>query len=317
MSTDFARVLNRIADIKIPLNADELYALSGMSPQELSIFTDRWPRIPLERQRAIIGHLVHLAEESFGADFNAVFHSSLASEDDHIRAKAIDGLWEVEDVGLITSLVRTLKEDPSELVRARAGAALGRFALLAELEKLDQYHSTLVKETLLETICDEGEALEVHRRAVESVSFFGGEEIRDIIGRTYDHLADKMRVSAVFAMGRSLDPRWNDVVQAELESPNPQMRYEATIASAELGISKAVVTLIDMIGDPDAEVREGAIWALGQIGGTEAKEALRACYHSEDEDLAEAALEALEELEFNEALPEVHPRDWFLTEDDN
>lgn len=316
MSTDFERVLSHLADLKIPLEIGELYALSGMSPQELGIFTDNWRRIPLKRQRAIIEHMVRLGEESFGADFNAVFRSSLGSKDDQIRAKAIDGLWEVEETGLITPLVRMLKEDPSELVRERAAAALGRFALLAELEELDQQHSALVREALLESIRDEGETLEVRRRAVESVSFFGGEEIKSVIQTAYDHLAEKMRISAVFAMGRSLDPRWDDIVRAELMNPNPEMRYEAAIASGELGVSEAVAILVELIPDPDAEVQGAAIWALGQIGGREAKKALRACCHSEDEELAEAAREALEELEFNESLPEVYTKDCFFKEDE-
>ncbi len=309
MPTDFERILNLIADMKAPLDTGELYALSGMSPQELGIFAERWPNIPLERQRAILEHMVHLTEESFGADFNAIFRSLLASEDDQIRAKALDGLWEMEEAGLIAPLVSILREDPSELVRARAATALGHFALLAELEELDPHHSTLVRKTLLESIRDEGEALEVRRRAVESVSSFGGEEIQGLIGKAYDHLAEKMRVSAVFAMGRSLDPRWSDIILIELENRNPEMRYEAAIASGQLQIAQAVATLIDVIGDPDAEVRGGAIWALGQIGGREAKEALQTCCLSGDEELAEAAHEALEELEFNESLPEVHLKD--------
>ena len=315
MPTDFERALNHITDLKVPLETGELYAFSEMSPQELGIFTNSWPKIPLERQRAIIERMVRLAEKSFEVDFNAVFRFFLTSEDDQIRAKAIDGLWEVEETGLIAPLVRMLKEDPSELVRERAAAALGRFALLAEPEELDQHHSTLVRETLLESIRDEGETLEVRRQAVESISFFGGEEIRSIIQNAYDHLAEKMRISAVFAMGRSLDPHWSDIIRAELRNPNPDMRYEAAIASGELGISEAVAILIELIEDPDAEVREAAIWALGQIGGREAKKALRACCLSEDEKLAETANEALEELEFSESLPEIQLKNWFLRED--
>jgi len=309
MSSDFERVLSRIANLNLPLDSNELHTLSGMNPQELDTFTDRWPSIPLERQRAIIGHMVHLAEESFRADFEAVFHSCLAGEDAQIRAKAIDGLWEAEDARLIALLVTMLGEDPSELVRGRATAALGRFALLAELEELDQHHSTQVREALLGAIRDEVEALDVRRRAVKSVSFFGGEEIKGIIQRAYDHLAEKMRVSAIFAMGRSLDPHWCNDVQAELQSLDPEMRYEAAIASGQLRISAAVATLIEMIQDPDAAVREGAIWSLGRIGGREAEEALRACCYSTDGELAEAANEALEELELSQALPELYQED--------
>ena len=108
-----------------------------------------------------------------------------------------------------------------------------------------------------------------------------------------------MRISAVFAMGRSADPVWRELVVGELESPNPEMRYEAARACGELEISDALSTLIDLVEtDPDPEVQEMAIWALGRIGGKEARRVLEACCESENEALRQAAEEALDELDF-------------------
>jgi HEAT repeat protein len=47
----------------------------------------------------------------------------------------------------------------------------------------------------------------------------------------------------------------------------------------------------------DREVQEAAVWALGRIGGREARRALEACYESEDEALSQAAAEALDEMD--------------------
>jgi hypothetical protein len=61
---------------------------------------------------------------------------------------------------------------------------------------------------------------------------------------------------------------------------------------------QAVLALIDLLDDPDREVQGAAVWALGQVGGRQAREALRTCLMSDDEVLREAAEEALSELEF-------------------
>jgi HEAT repeat protein len=108
-----------------------------------------------------------------------------------------------------------------------------------------------------------------------------------------------MNISAVFAMGRSADSVWREIVTAELDSPNPEMRYEAARACGELEASAALSALIDLIEtDPDPEVQRMAIWALGRIGGKEARRVLEACCESEDEAFRQAAKEALDELDF-------------------
>ena len=73
--------------------------------------------------------------------------------------------------------------------------------------------------------------------------------------------------------------------------------FEAARASGELEASDAVPKLVELIDeDPDLQVQEMAIWALGKIGGTAAREALEECLESEIESIALAAEEALDEL---------------------
>jgi hypothetical protein len=139
----------------------------------------------------------------------------------------------------------------------------------------------------------------VQQRAVESIAYSGQAQVRDVIEVAYCDEEEKMRISAVFAMGRSADPLWREIVIAELDDPNPEMRYEAARACGELEASAALSALIDLIeADPDPEVQEMAICALGRIGGKEARRVLEACCESEDEGLSQAAEEALEELDF-------------------
>lgn len=302
---NFKRFLEGLGASELPLSISNLYILSGMSKGEMEAFCGVWPRLPVERRRTILRALVETAEASIEADFNTIFRFCLSDEDEEVRAQAIEGLWEDESISILRSLLRLLRGDPSFLVRARAAAGLGRFVLLAELDKLDSELGAEVREALLYTIYNPQEPLEVRRQAVEAISFSGEEEVRKIIEAAYQDEAQKMRVSALFAMGRSIDPYWGETLLRELKSADPEMRYEAARACGELELKKAVPTLARLINDADREVQGAAIWALGRIGGRRARRILRACCESDDEIIVEAAEEALGELEFTEGIFEI------------
>jgi HEAT repeat protein len=122
--------------------------------------------------------------------------------------------------------------------------------------------------------------------------------VSQVIQRAYDDVEPKMRVSAVFAMGRSADEKWGDKVLAELDQDDAEMRYEAARACGELHLIEAILSLSRMVVDPDLEVRLAAIGALGRIGGAEARRVLQICSEEGDEALRDAAEEALDELDF-------------------
>lgn len=299
----FVRMLKWLSDVQKPLSLAGLYNFSGMSRDEERLFREAWPRIPTGRRRQIIQALVEMAEQFFDLDFRAIFRLCLSDEDEVVRAQAIEGLWEDEDVSLISPLLALLQRDPSPLVRARAATSLSRYVLLGELEELEERYVTPVRKALLEVIYNENEALEVRRRAIEAIAYWNTEETRAIIESAYYHEEEKMRISAVFAMGRSYDAAWGDLVMGELQSPNPEMRYEAAMACGELELREAVPSLARLVGDPDFQVREAAVWALGRIGGKEARRILLALRDNGDEDIQEAVEEALEELEFGMLVP--------------
>jgi HEAT repeat protein len=96
-------------------------------------------------------------------------------------------------------------------------------------------------------------------------------------------------------MGRSCDKRWKTIVIEELGNQSPAMRYEAAWACGEMGLREAVPALARTISDPDRQVCNAAIWALGQIGGTQARQILDNAYHVIDPDLHAALDDALAE----------------------
>jgi HEAT repeat protein len=183
-------------------------------------------------------------------------------------------------------------------VRAAAAISLGRFILMGELGKIRERPHQRAYDALMAICCSEEEPVEVNRRALEAVSYSGEEAVPPLIEAAHRHPDERMRTSAIFAMGRSADPQWASRVMAELHSPNPEMRYEAARACGKLAIEAALSTLIDLVEDVDPEVRDAAIWSLGQIGGDESRRVLEACQQADSEAVRAAASAALRELEF-------------------
>jgi HEAT repeat protein len=295
---EFEKVLLHLSKTEERLITQHLYALSDMTHEQFERLREVWPGIELGRRRSVIRNLVELAEHSFEVNFDPIFLLALADEDSEVRTAAIDGLWENEDQALIGPLVHLLRADESPAVRAAAAIALGRFVLLGELEEIDRAPAMLAEEALLETIRHAEEELEVRRRAVEAIAYSDEAGVRGIIEAAYYDEDEKMQASALFAMGRSADPYWCKLLLKEFDNPNPEIRFEAARACGELEASSAVSRLAQMaFDDPDREVQEAAVWALGHVGGREARQAIEACYESDDEFLSQVAADVLDDMD--------------------
>ena len=291
-------LLQQLADESQPLSVARLYALSNLDRADLARVQAVWPALLDERRRAIMSHLVDIAETNFEVNFAPVFRLALSDPDAEVRETAIDGLWEDEDPALIPVLLNILQGDPSEKVRAAGASALGQFVYLDEIEEIPHAKVEPVLQALRAIVSAPGEPLEVRRRAVEALGFSSADDISDIILQAYASPDELMRISAVFAMGNSADGQWIDTIISELESQSPAMRYEAARAAGELEARTAVGTLARLLDDPDREVQQVVIWALGQIGGKRARSLLADVATGDDADLADVAAEAMEELEW-------------------
>jgi len=293
----FGELIEKIVDENEPLPRGDLSLLSGMLSDEERAFRARWPSATTARRRELLHVLVELAADNFEMDFGLVFRYSLNDDDAEVRRAAIEGLWEDESPALVSSLTKMLLEDVSAAVREEAAMSLGRFAHLAEMGDIDARRRDIIRDSLWSVIHDPEEDIGVRRRAVESIAHLSIDDLREIIDRAYEDENRLMRISALFAMGRSADPFWRGTVISELSNDDPEFRFEAARACGELGARQAVPVLSRLIKDRDAEVQEAAIWALGQIGGEQARRVLQACCESENELIQESAGEALAELE--------------------
>ena len=291
--------LQNLANLDEPISVAALYALSGLEKTQLEQVKAVWSTLPADRRAAAMQHLVDLGDDSFELDFGALFRLGLHDADAAVRAAAISGLWEDVDPALIAPLLHLLQTDDSEAVRAAAAGTLGHFVYEGELEELDADKVKPIITALKAIYRDASQPIEVRRRALESLGFLSDDDTGDLITQAYHHANDRLKLSAVFAMGRSLDAeRWGSIVVEELAAPDPEMRYEAARAAGELEYAPAVRRLGELLDDVDEEVQLVTVWSLGQIGGEKARQLLIAVLDSDAEHLYEEAEDALAELEF-------------------
>lgn len=298
ITQDFEALLQQLSDTSRPVRSVDLFALSDATRDRLEEFERTWDEMAEARRLELVSAMVEQAEANIHLNFHAVLRALLRDTDARVRRLAIEGLWEDERTSLIPSLVALLQGDPEAEVRATAAVSLGRYMLLAALGDIDEKPVQAVEQALRDAWFRSGELIAVRRRALEGLACCESRGISEMIRNAYYDDDALMRQSALFAMGRTADSRWAKLVLAELESYEPAMRFEAAQAAGEMGLRSAVAPLVERIEDVDSTVREAAVIALGKIGGPDARRVLQAVLRSDDEALAQAAEDALDELNF-------------------
>jgi HEAT repeat protein len=137
--------------------------------------------------------------------------------------------------------------------------------------------------------------IDVRRRALEAISNCSRPEVAELIEDAYKDKDTRMMSSAVYAMGRSCDERWEPIIMKELRNSDSGMRYEAARAAGELEIEAAIPLLGKLLDEPDREIIEAAITALGEIGGGEAQRLLKMIADVAEKDGDDELTEAIEE----------------------
>jgi HEAT repeat protein len=300
MLLSFEQTMANLADRKKPLSSAGLVSLSDLDSTKLALFQETWAAIETKRRRQIISRMVDLAENNFELDFDNIFRHCLKDEDAEVKCAAVEGLWENEETSLLRPLTGLLERDRSDKVQAAAATALGKFAMLAELNKLPQHHTSRVAGTLLTAFSDTSKPLEVRRRALEAVAPLSTTEVTGAIGNAYQSDNLRLKASAIYAMGRNCSPSWLPLLLKELGSDEAELRYEAAEACGELEQEEATPYLIELTSDKDISVQLMAIQSLGKIGGRAAREHLEQRLSHPDEPVRDAVRQALEELLFGE-----------------
>jgi HEAT repeat protein len=267
------------------ITATVFYGLSGLAAQDIKRLKPVWDALSAEYREKVMRRLVDVSEANFELEYNSIGFLGLSDRDSEVRRAAIDVLWENQSLELMSRLIELALRDEAIDVRASAASALGRFILLGELGDLPERETIRAQEAVIKLLNSQTEPVEVRRRALEAIANCSNEIVEPAISLAYGGDDHQMRVSSVFAMGRSCDDeRWSKTVLKELQSSDTEMRFEAARAAGELEISEAVILLGRLAAGDDREIREVAIWSLGEIGG---KKAMKVLGHLADE--AEAA----------------------------
>lgn len=295
----FEEVLTALLDQEQVLDPVFLYRLSDINQGDLSALKKIWEKIHLERRRGLIEDLEQLTDTNTLLSFEPIFRLALKDGDDQVRFFAIRAIEVFDTDDLIPFFLSVLTGESSVDLRAVTASVLGKYIYRGELDKIEKARQKEIEDQLLKVL-DREEPLEVQLRALEAISFSSRKEVRDQILKAYQSDHDDWVASALFAMGRSYDHDYSDMVVDKLGHTSPKIRLEAVRACGELTIEEAVPVVLDLLNDLP-EIRGAAIWALSQIGGEDVGPALRDLLEeeitTEEEELVHQALERLDFLE--------------------
>lgn len=296
----FHQLLDALLDVDTPFRPRYLYRLSDLEPDEINELQKSWHDMPLWRRQALMKDLEHLGSVNHLLSFEAIGRYAVEDEDPQIRNLAVRILWEFETKELAPLFLSIMETDDDTDVRASAAVALGRFVYLGEIDQLPLEMRRDIEDRLLETIDSEAPPT-VRRSALQSVSYSGRREVPGLIDKAFRSGEKDWMQTALLAMGRSSDERWEPEVSEMLDSIYPALRAEAARAAGELEMRDTVQRLLELLDDSDDEVRRATIWSLSQIGGEGVREALEELLEIAEEEREASLLEsALDNLSFTE-----------------
>jgi len=191
--------------------------------------------------------------------------------------------------------------DEPEQLRASAAIALGAVLELAYTQEFDDPEDVPITEPMFHRIQDElqklyahdGTPKEVRRRILEASVRAPAPWQQDAIRSAYSSGDREWMLTAVFSMGyvRGFD----DQILEALKSGDPEIHYEAVKAAGNWELDAAWSHIAQLINDPHTSkpLLLVAIEAAGNIRPAEAGTILVDLCDSDDEDIAEAADEAM------------------------
>lgn len=306
----FDEVIAALRNEAEPFPARYLYRLSDLDGEELGLMSRVWFQLSTPRRLGLLEDLETLADSNTVMHFDGVNRVALDDEDPVVRITAVRSLWTSEQPSLVSKFIELLDEDVNTDVRAQAASALGRFVYLGELAKIPVDTQKQVEDRLLRAVESDASDL-VQRRALESLGYSSRPEVAELIEQAYDNDDDDWIGSALYAMGRSADDRWESVILERLHDPSQILSREAARAAGELELGEALPALVELLQDEDSEVRLAAAWSLSQIGGNGVEDALEEMLErTEDEDEIDLIENALENLAFTHEMSDLNMLDF-------
>jgi HEAT repeat protein len=305
-NTPFQTILDALLDTKKDFPSRYLPYFSDIDPASLKLFLETWPGVKPTRKLLLLDGLLSLLDSDTLVSFDDLGRALLTDPDHGVRWRAIRLLAECDDPKLVPTFINILKNDPELEPRIEAATVLGEFVRLGELEELSEKLHRDAEDVLL--AIESGETPPaLRRRALEALGYSSRPEVETLIESAFKRADPEWKASALFAMGRSSDERWEDEVVSMLLNEDTLVRLAAVEAAGELRLASARMILLNMFEEEDEDaVSSAIIWSLSQIGGEDVRlYLLNLLDQAEDGELVAYLEDALENLEFTEGLEQL------------
>jgi len=259
-----------------------------ITADSVSLMTDR-------EKLDLIGWLAE--SDDWQEVFEPVYRTLMDDDNSKVREAAIVALWDLADPRHIEPLTAKVEYDPDVEVRAKAASVLGIYIYEGMFgDRLEEEQFLAVRKLLLDLAQDPDEAMIVRRMAIEALSFDTDEPVQELIDWAYRHASIEMKMTAIFAMGRSGNVAWFDTILDELDAEDPRLQIEAVHAAGEAGLTIATPKIRNLVGSSNRELQLAAVWALARTGGPGALETLEMCAESDDAEIRRVAGQAIQEF---------------------
>jgi len=290
-----------LLDEDTPIHPTNLNSLSDLFGEDLVQFRKAWPNFPTWRKQVLLEDLEQLFKDDTLLSFENVCRVALEDSDPQICFIALRCLQEYDVKDLTPEFIRILNEDPDEELRALAASTLGKYVYLGELDAISKRKLKNIEDNLLRIIKSDDISL-VQRHALESLGFSSNDEVPELIKSAFDSNQIPWMISALTAMGRSCDSRWEGEVRRAITHQSADVRKEAIKTSGELLVMIRPI-LLELLDDRDIEIRMAVVLALSMFGGSNIQVILENLLNqtSNIEEI-EIIKNAIENLVFNQSL---------------
>lgn len=291
------RLIQAIDEQRAELDREDLHALSGLQSGYEEQIGGCIDALDDADCFALLGSLQEAMEEGGGFEFTSVFVAALGRSALAVRQLAAAGLGRCETPAATAALLTAAVESGDDTVRGEAIDGLGNVALRLELGWAGLEGADKVVETLRAFAKDVREAPSIRATAIAAVAVVHEDWAAELIEDAYISDEPALRLGAICAMGRNADPIWLPQLEIALFGEDPGERVAAASATVEIGVEDAVPMLLDLLDqdDSDLDVTLSVVQALGGIGGDEALERLTQLRTHPDEQLRNAAHNAIED----------------------
>ena len=302
--TPFPTVMEALRNTDHAFPSRYLARFSDLNSADQAVFMKVWPNVPVTRKRTFLKSLNDLFDEDTMLLYEGMAEWVTNDPDGEVRILALKLLEETTDPHLIPGLIKTLQNDPEPDVRAEAATVLGQYIMMAEVEELNDRNKLLVETALFKAVEDANHS--VARAALGALGYSSLPEVERLIESSFDRADPLWKAAALFAAGRSANPRWQEMVITGMLSEDAIERLAAVKSAGDLELKVARKPLLDMLEDEfDDDVFQAIIWSLSQIGGEDVRTYIETLLaDAEDDEQIEYLEDALVNLSFTEDMEE-------------